>query len=249
MYKIAVIEDEAEIRNNLSELLKLSGYEVESASNGKTGLELIMSFKPDIVLCDINMPIMDGYTLLGCLSQNIEAKELPLFLFLTARVEAEDITQGLRLGADDYLLKPYNHVELLQAVKLRLEKKQKFLRTSRNETIKNHLDKLAVPCADGFEIIEYERIVMVEAQRAYCNMHMKDGKTILVSKPMRFFEELLIQHSFIKVHKSSIVNPQHITKYVRGKGGYLLLNGPFKADVSSTYKPQVEQLLQGSNGT
>src|SRR5690606_3705086 len=151
MNKITVVEDETEIRESLVQILELSGYEVRSAPNGQAGFDLILEQKPDLVLCDVNMPQMDGFELLGAISQYLNGAMMPVFLFLTARVESSDIRHGLKLGADDYVLKPFNHVELLEIVKLRLRKRQQILEST--ERVEPALSlgmfkKLAIPCQD-----------------------------------------------------------------------------------------------------
>nr|WP_294935501.1 response regulator [uncultured Flavobacterium sp.] len=123
MIKIVLIEDNNDIRENVVEILELSGYEVYAASNGKLGVELAIKQKPDIVLCDIMMPEMDGYEVLEALNAHSDTKATP-FIFLTAKAERPDIRKGMDMGADDYLTKPFDDVELLRAIESRLKKKE-----------------------------------------------------------------------------------------------------------------------------
>jgi CheY-like chemotaxis protein len=243
MAQIIVVEDELEIRENLVELLEVAGHQVRTAKNGKEGYEMIENHSPEMVICDVNMPVMNGYELLGALTQSMDLADIPAFLFLSARIESEDITHGLRLGADDYILKPFDHIQLLKAINLRLAKKNLDLRA-----IASNFDgfrKLALPCDDGLDIVGFEEIVMCQAERAYCSVYKNDGKRVLVSKPMKYFEPALIAQGFIKVHKSTIVNPMHILKYVRGKGGYLVMTSGVKADVAASKKAHIESMLRG----
>jgi len=121
MKKILVIEDNEEVRDNTSEILELSNYQVFTAENGKTGVEIALKEKPDLIVCDIMMPVLDGYGVLHLLSKHEETSGIP-FIFLTAKAEKTDFRKAMELGADDYLTKPFDGTELLNAVKVRLEK-------------------------------------------------------------------------------------------------------------------------------
>jgi CRP/FNR family transcriptional regulator, polysaccharide utilization system transcription regulator len=118
---ILVIEDHAEVRENIAEILELSGYQVYQASNGKEGVKAAISNKPDIIICDIMMPEMDGYSVLHILSGREDTRYIP-FIFLSAKSEKDDFRKGMNLGADDYLTKPFDDRELLQAIELRLKR-------------------------------------------------------------------------------------------------------------------------------
>ena len=121
MKKILVIEDDETMRRNISELIELSGYEVESAKNGKIGLEKTSSFQPDLIICDVMMPELDGCGVLSILNQKPETASIP-FIFLSAKSEKEDLRKGMELGADDYLFKPFDSTDLIKAVERRLKK-------------------------------------------------------------------------------------------------------------------------------
>lgn len=123
MIKILVIEDNTDIRENIVEILELSGYDVYDAQNGKAGVELALKHSPDLILCDIMMPEMDGYGVIDELGKHDKAKATP-FIFLTAKAERTDIRKGMELGADDYLTKPFDAAELLSAIETRLKKKE-----------------------------------------------------------------------------------------------------------------------------
>ena len=117
--KIVLIEDNPEMRENIQEILELADYEVSAAENGKLGVELVKTVKPDLILCDIMMPELDGYGVLHMLSRNKETSSIP-FIFLTAKSERDDFRKGMNMGADDYLTKPFDDVQLLNAVEKRL---------------------------------------------------------------------------------------------------------------------------------
>ena len=121
MKKILLIEDNTEIRENTEEILTLANYEVLSAENGKIGVDLAQREKPDLIVCDIMMPELDGYGVLHILSKKQETANIP-FIFLTAKTEKTDIRKGMLLGADDYLTKPFDDTELLNTIETRLRK-------------------------------------------------------------------------------------------------------------------------------
>jgi CheY-like chemotaxis protein len=122
MKRILVIEDDRIMRENIAEMLELSGYSVKTAPNGKIGVELARDILPDLILCDIMMPVLDGYGVIHILSREADTAAIP-FIFLTARTELSDLRKGMNLGADDYLMKPFEDSELLNAVETRLKKK------------------------------------------------------------------------------------------------------------------------------
>ena len=121
--KILVIEDQMVMRENLVTLLELEGFEVSSADTGRRGVELALAAPPDLVLCDVMMPGLDGYGVLAQLRQQPATQRLP-FIFLTARGERADIRAGMNLGADDYLVKPVAQAEVLEAISARLERQR-----------------------------------------------------------------------------------------------------------------------------
>lgn len=123
MTKILIIEDNDNIRENVVEILELSGYEVFAANNGKTGVETALKILPDLILCDIMMPELDGYGVLHILHKHPETQATPI-IFLTAKAERADIRKGMELGVDDYLTKPFDDIELLKAIEARLKKKE-----------------------------------------------------------------------------------------------------------------------------
>lgn len=123
MTRVLLIEDNQDIRENVLEILELSGYEALGADNGKTGVELAFKHVPDIILCDIMMPELDGYGVLEAVSGHEHLRGIP-FIFLTAKAERPDIRKGMELGADDYLTKPFDDNDLLKAIESRLKKKE-----------------------------------------------------------------------------------------------------------------------------
>lgn len=124
MKKALIIEDSDDIREGTAEILNLAGYKTYTAKNGKIGIELAISEIPDVILCDIMMPELDGYGVLFLLQKNPSTAQIP-FIFMTAKVERADMRKGMEMGADDYLTKPFDDIELFNAIESRLKKKSK----------------------------------------------------------------------------------------------------------------------------
>src|ERR1041385_2755681 len=123
MKKILLIEDNKDMRENTAEILELANYKVTAAKNGKEGVEHALKDKPDLIVCDIMMPVLDGYGVLHMLAKNDETAGIP-FIFLTAKAERTDFRKGMEMGADDYVTKPFDDIELLNAIESRLKKSE-----------------------------------------------------------------------------------------------------------------------------
>jgi two-component system LytT family response regulator len=247
MEHLLIVEDDLNIRESLSDLLEIYGFKVSSAKNGNEGFEMIMDIRPDLVLCDVNMPELDGFELLGAINQELKDELIPVFLFLTAKVAKEDIRYGLDLGADDYVLKPFDHQEVLKIIRMRLDKRKKLISSGTPVVpqIKLSLfNKIALPSEDGMVLISFDNIVKCQADRAYCNFYIKDGRKILVSKSMKEFEDILLAHDFLKVHKSTIVNINYITKYINGRGGFLKMEDDSMVIVSVRKKEELMKFIR-----
>ncbi len=128
MKKILVIEDEPEMRRNLLTILRLEKFEPVGADNGKAGIALAKSTKPDLILCDVMMPEIDGFGVLKALRADAATASIP-FIFLTAKGEKIDVRSGMNLGADDYLTKPVDKTDLLSAITSRFTRQQQQVRT------------------------------------------------------------------------------------------------------------------------
>jgi DNA-binding response OmpR family regulator len=147
MKKILVIEDDRVIRENILKLLKAEGFDVTGAENGALGLNAAVSSLPDVILCDVMMPQLDGYGVLAALRSHPVTATVP-FVFLTGKADRSEVRQGMELGADDYLTKPFTKAELVGAISSRLKKQAAFveqqhnLRSQSNELLQEAADKL-----------------------------------------------------------------------------------------------------------
>jgi DNA-binding response OmpR family regulator len=163
MTHILLIEDNKEVRENTAEILELAGYKVSTASDGKKGIEQVTSQKPDLIICDIMMPVLDGYGVLHLLGKNPNTSNIP-FIFLTAKTERTEIRKGMEMGADDYITKPFDKIELLNAVESRLKKIASIKREYQAdvEGLKNFIGDIAGKDAErkfteGKKVYQYKK--------------------------------------------------------------------------------------------
>lgn len=124
MSKILLIEDNPDVRASTAEILELANYTLVTAENGKVGVEKAIQEKPDLIICDIMMPVLDGYGVLHMINKYEGLQRIP-FIFLTAKAERGDFRKGMEMGADDYIIKPFTEIELLNSIESRLEKNER----------------------------------------------------------------------------------------------------------------------------
>jgi DNA-binding response OmpR family regulator len=127
MRKILIIEDNQSVRENLEEILTLAQYQALTAANGKAGVEIAMHELPDMIICDVMMPELDGYGVFNILSRTPSTADIP-FIFLTAKSDKEDFRRGMTMGADDYIPKPFDNAQLLETIETRLKKNERLRR-------------------------------------------------------------------------------------------------------------------------
>lgn len=138
---ILIIEDNFEIREGTAEILSLAGdYNVLTAENGKEGVDIALNQRPDLILCDIMMPELDGYGVLYILAKNPITADIP-FVFLTAKSERADLRKAMEMGADDYLTKPFDDIELLNAIETRFRKRERLVSSSQGVTLSGFNDE------------------------------------------------------------------------------------------------------------
>lgn len=184
MPSVLVIDDNADIRENTAEILELAGYASIKAENGKKGVELALKEKPDIIVCDIMMPELDGYSVLHLLQKNPETRNIP-FIFLTAKTERSDLRKGMEMGADDYITKPFEEIELLNAVEVRLKKQgvlsQKYAQNASGITqfMKDVNDSgLIQKLTNQYDVLPYSKkqVLYQEGKRARFLYYIVKGK-------------------------------------------------------------------------
>jgi len=188
MKKILVIEDNAEIRENTAEILGLANYKVFTAENGRIGIEIALREKPDLILCDVVMPALDGFGVLHLVHKNPTIRNTP-FIFMSAKAERAEMRKGMELGADDYITKPFEKTELLQAIECRLKRaewmKQDFVQENGsvnggklNDFPKGNERDILSLFTDDRDISKYKRkqIIYVEGNRPARLYYIKKGK-------------------------------------------------------------------------
>lgn len=211
-------------------------------------VKLIDEKKPDIVFLDVEMPEGNGFTLFDKIqSPNFEV------IFTTAH--ADYAIKAIKFAALDYLLKPINLTELKTAIekvatKLRLngttveDNSQKIdvLRSNKKDASFD-FQKIALPTTEGLEFYQVKDILRCEADRAYCIFHLVDKRRIVVSKSLKEYEEILADANFFRVHKSNMVNVSHIVKYLKGKGGQVILTDNSLVNVAVRKKDELLKVL------
>ncbi|PCJ01475.1 MAG: DNA-binding response regulator [Flavobacteriales bacterium] len=240
--KAVIVEDEAASRETLNNYLAKYCTDVEvlgMADSVKTGLEAIKKHNPDVVFLDIEMPYGNAFDLLESLDE-IEFE----IIFVTAY--RDYAIKALNLSAAYYILKPIDIDELVSAVDKIVERKKEgdanfhtkiLMDNIKSNTIQHK--KIVLPQMDGFEVINVCDIIRAEANDNYTNFYLTNGKTFLVSKTLKHFDQLLCDFDFIRTHKSHLVNLQYITKYIKGKGGQVRMSDDSYVDVSATRKKEL----------
>jgi CRP-like cAMP-binding protein/CheY-like chemotaxis protein len=205
---ILVIEDNKEMSDNIAEILKLGKYSVLTAPNGKVGVEIAQLQHPDLVLCDIMMPELDGYGVLHLLSQDPETSNIP-FIFLTAKADKSDFRTGMNLGADDYITKPFDGFDLLKVVEMRL-KKNNMLKGSYSNSL------------EGVNLFFNHAKEMKEFQKLSEKRHVRHAKKkeFLFMEGQTLNDIYFINEGKVKTYKSSGDGKELITGF-HAKGDFL----------------------------
>lgn len=248
MKKILVIEDNKDILENTAEILELSHYHVFAAANGKEGIEKALASKPDLILCDIMMPELDGYGVLHMVQHNPELQNTP-FIFLTAKTEKEEVRRGMSLGADDYITKPFDPTDLLNAIEGRLKKA---------ETIRQ---QAAVASSEG------GKAAFPQMAGAKALLGFLDGRDVDVfKKKQRIYNEgnhpirlYFLQKGKVKIYKTNEEGKEFILHIVNSGEffGYIALleNTVYRenaevledSEVIAILKSEFEELIHSNN--
>lgn len=243
-----IVDDEPRGISSQQKLLEMYCPTVEVISTAMDPVEAIdkiLTLRPELVFLDISMPGKNAFELLD------EIGDLFFeIIFVTAYNQFTE--QALHLSAVDYLLKPVREDLLVEAVKRAGQKIMHKAGSKPVETLLYNLQngaatqkmKLCIPGAKGFEVIEIQNIVYIEADSNYSNFHMTDRHVICASKPVHEYASLLADCNFIRVHKSFVINLNHVTNYIRGEGGSVLLTGGKEVEVSRRKKEDLMQRMK-----
>ncbi len=236
-----LVDDEEHCRKTLSRLLAVQCHgvrEIAQCDSVASGLEAIRTNNPDLVFLDIELPDGTGFDLL----QKIGPVPLKI-IFTTAHDEYA--IRAIRFSALDYLMKPISATELRAAVeRAATTTTPSPAHATQIRLLQDNLSgsegkaKIALPTLDGFMFVALADIVICEARRNYTECVMATGETLLVCRTLKEFEELLAEHAFFRIHHSHIINLQHLRRYVRGKGGYVVMSSGRECEVSVRRKEE-----------
>ncbi|MBI1937595.1 MAG: response regulator [Ignavibacteriales bacterium] len=219
--KIVVIEDNREIAQNISVLLKDRGYDVYTYFAGTEGLKTIIEQEPAIILCDIMLPDISGYKIFNE-TKKLVKQEPPIFIFITAKTQREDLRKGMELGADDYLTKPFTFNELLNSINVQVKKREKITGIIGN-------NKIVVDKKNGEEALSYDDhifiddkkspgfylvsdIVSIKSMKDYTRLSLSGERKFVLRKPLSYWERKLPPGKFLRIHRQTIVNLSYIEK-------------------------------------
>lgn len=209
--KILVIEDEPKVASLLQETLKLEGFQVKIAPDGEKGLELIARQQPDLVVLDVMLPGIDGWQVLEEIRSNPATTRLPVIV-LTAKTESKSKIFGLKHGADDYITKPFDPLELAARIEAVLKRSQPVL--SEQEKVEEvKLDKVPVSIDKRTLLLEPEEINYVKATRNYTSIYAGTN-SFLSNYTLNELEERLKPQSFFRAHRSYLVNLRKVKEIV-----------------------------------
>jgi two-component system LytT family response regulator len=240
--KAILVDDEPDGIRTLKRMLELHCPHVEvmaTCSNAVAAKQQIAALSPDVVFLDIQMPGKSGLELLTELSE----KEFEV-IFVTAHNEY--MLQALQYSAADYLLKPVDEDRLIDAVQ-RVEKRlEADKKEDRTKALLHNLGmagnpsemRLCLPTLKGFIVLKLDEIIYCEAERSYTVFHLDNNKTVTVSKPLLEYDHILKDTSFLRIHKSFLINLHHVKEYQRGEGGLVIMSDNAEIEVSRRKKDQ-----------
>lgn len=246
MINAIIIDDEYHSCDALNMLLHKCCQHVNVAAichSGVDAIEKISEITPDLIFLDIEMPYMNGFQMLEQIST------VDFEIIFTTSYDQYAI-KAFRYSALDYLLKPIDREELKKAVE-KVSKKVNPSITQQLEILLQRINqpavqvhRIALPTMQGLEFVRVESIIRCTSSNNYTEFFLKDKKKILVSRTLKEAEDILADHAFIRVHNSHIINVNSVTKYIRGEGGYLVMEDGSTVDVSRSRKEFLLEKLQ-----
>lgn len=219
--KILLIEDDKHLANNLISLLEEEKYIVLHANDGETGIKMAVNEKPNLIISDIMMPGISGFKVKEILNNRNDTFDIPL-LFLTAKTDIRHLRNGMLLGADDYLFKPYKASDLLETIKMRIQKKDreiaKFIEQNKDdkENLKklNNNDTILIKIGTKPRLINLSKIKIIKANSQYSDIIINQKDILLVRKSLTTWEKNL-PNNFVRIHRSVIINIEYITRMTK----------------------------------
>jgi len=240
--KAIIVEDEAASRETLANYLSKYCPDVAlvaQAESVKEGLVAINEHHPDIVFLDVEMPYGNGFDLLD------EVKDIDFAtVFVTAF--SNYAIKALNMSASYYILKPVDIDELIAAVEKIKEEKENDGHSFYSKVLAENLNtanklehKIVLPQMNGFEVIRVKDVIRIQANDNFSDFHLVDGTKKVICRTLKFYEELLADFDFLRVHKSHLVNLQYVHRYIKGKGGQLVMSDNSEVEVSQNKKKQL----------
>ena len=246
--KAIIVDDEEASRDTLKNYLGRYCPDVElmaQADSVKKGIEAIRQHQPDIVFLDVEMPYGNAFDLLEQV-QDLSFETVFVTAFSNYALKA------LNLSASYYILKPIEIDELIAAVekiKKHKEEHKELLHTKilvENIQAENkQAQKIVLPLLDGFEVIQVKDIIRCEAHDNFTDFILTSNRKVMICRTLKHYETMLEDYNFVRVHKSHLINVQHVTKYLKGKGGQLIMSDQSYVDVSPNKKEVLMQRFIG----
>jgi len=243
--KAVIIDDEKDSRNILASYLKKYCPEVVVSGFGEsveTGLTEIKNHQPDIIFLDIEMPYGNGFDLLDKIED---------ITFETVFVTAFNnyAIQALNQSAAYYLLKPIDIDELIKAVeKIRKERSEKNYIQHAKVLLENKKpganQKIMLPTLEGFEIVDINTILYCEAADNFTKFYFDQNQSLLICRTLKYFEDVLSEHRFLRIHRSYLINPAFVVRYAKGKGGYVTMKNNQELEISPNKKKEFLDLFK-----
>jgi two-component system, LytTR family, response regulator len=240
MLSVIIIDDQESCAEIVRGILEKDCPEVSIAAirhSGKEGIKAIKKFRPDLVILDVEMPGMSGFEML----REIKAPAFDV-IFVTAHDKYS--IEAIRLHALDYLLKPVLPHELIAAISKVMEKRSEDKLKQINSLLsyieinKRSLKRVALPLGDGLLFFELAEIIHCESESNYTTLYLTSGQKMVVTKTLKDIETLFEGNDFFRIHNSHLVNMNHIRKYVRGNGGYLVMSNGANIIVARSKKQE-----------
>ena len=204
MTKILILEDDESVRLPVVDLLEAEGFTVVAAEDGKKGIELAHSEGPDLIVSDIMMPEVDGYGVFETLQKDPKTAVIP-FIFLTAKTDPSDIREGLGLGVDDYITKPFEPDDLIDSINTRLEKYKRISDAALTADSNEEFEHIFIKDGESCWFVEYEKIRLLESEDNYVRIFFDENKP-LVSRTLNYLEERLPKKHFFRANRKQMIN-------------------------------------------
>jgi two-component system LytT family response regulator len=246
MVPAIIVDDEINGRENLANLIFKFCPDIQitgMASSVDDAIEMIKNRNPELVFLDIEMPFKNGFDLLEMVNP------ITFDVIFTTAFDHYAV-RAIKFSALDYLLKPIDIEELKQSVAKLLQKKaakessaKNFELLLSNLKVRNKLQKIAVPTLDGLVFINIMDIIRCEADDNYTRIFIVNSDALLVSRTLKDYEDMLSGMNFFRIHHANLINLQHVKKYIRGEGGFVVLSDNISVEVSRRRKNEFLKLL------